>query len=102
MFGPNGVIEKTRNAELGARYSSILDKVSARAMKLEILFEQKKTGESADDFITRLQNEGLVHIGDNVGEDNYKNRTLKIGRIDGNIFKYSINIMDGTATGREI
>ncbi len=103
--GPNGMMNKARDAKIDSRFASIMDKAQARNASLALAFEANETGEHHKDFIDRLEREGLLYKGTGIGEDEYdseNSKVLKIGRLQNGDFKYTFTVQDGTLVGKDI
>ena len=93
------MIEKARNTKLAQTYSAVVDKTKLRETELEMLFAADKDGEDGQTFINRLITEGILT--DDYDYD-HAGRTLRLGKLDDDNYKYSIYIMDGSTEGKEI
>lgn len=93
-IGQDGIINRTKDSKLDARYASIMDKVKLRESDNSLANEYKEDGESREAFVKRLISEGLIIMPEDTYDDvNYN--SISLGKQKDNTYKYIINISDG-------
>lgn len=94
--GSDGVIEKSKNSKLEARYAALIDKIKIREVSMEIAAGRGEEGESIEDFIERLEKDNLLIPSEDL-YDIESNNIISLGLQKDGTYKYSIEIL-GIAT----
>ena len=99
ILGPDGVVEKAREAKVAGRYNTIMDMLTTREAELAV---ELKTGlitggvKSAKSFVEDLMSEGLI-TADEYYEEEDDYITVYLGKQSDGTYKYEIEVRESLA-----
>ena len=99
ILGPDGVVEKAREAKVTGRYNTIMDMLTTREAELAVVLKTGLTtggAKSAKSFVEDLMSEGLI-TADEYYEEEDDYITVYLGKQSDGTYKYEIEVREGLA-----